>query len=336
MKFTDELVIDVSAGTGGAGCLSFRREKFVPRGGPDGGDGGDGGSIYLKATDHLNTLSIYRHRRIHRADNGASGMGRLRRGKSGEDIYLEVPVGTVVYDADTDELLGDLTSVDDVLCVAQGGFHGLGNARYKSSTNRAPRQTTQGTPGDQRHIRLELRLLADVGLLGVPNAGKSTLVQSISNARPKVAAYPFTTLDPMLGVVAVTELDSFVISDIPGLIDGAAEGVGLGLQFLKHLSRCRVLWHLVDLSSETRLTDFQVIERALADYHLDFSDKPRWLVLNKIDLLMPEDCAARRSQLLADIGWTGPVFEISGATQAGTSVLCQQVIRLLSMGSEVP
>lgn len=334
MKFVDEVVIEVVAGQGGAGCLSFRREKFVPRGGPDGGDGGDGGSVYLKATDHLNTLSIYRHRRIHRADNGAPGMGRLRRGKSGEDIYLTVPIGTVVYDANTDEFLGDLTAVDQVLCVAQGGFHGLGNARYKSSTNRAPRQTTKGSPGDQRHIRLELRLLADVGLLGVPNAGKSTLVQAISNARPKVAAYPFTTLDPMLGVVSVTELESFVISDIPGLIDGAAEGVGLGLQFLKHLSRCRVLWHLVDLASENRLLDFEAIERALAAYHIDFSDKPRWLVLNKIDCLTPEDCAARRAAFLSDVGWTGPVFEISGVTQAGTAALCQQVMRLLSQSPE--
>src|SRR3990167_4505981 len=247
MKFIDEAIIEVKAGDGGNGCLSFRREKYVPRGGPDGGDGGDGGSVYLVADENVNTLVDFRYQKRFEAERGHNGEGRQKTGKSGEDLVVKVPVGTLIYEADTHELIGDLTYHNQKLCVAKGGFHGLGNTRFKSSINRAPRKTTHGTPGDQRKLHLELKLLADVGLLGLPNAGKSTLIRAISDAHPKVADYPFTTLHPSLGVVRMELGRSFVVADIPGLIEGAAEGAGLGNQFLKHLARNRLLLHLVDI-----------------------------------------------------------------------------------------
>jgi len=330
VKFVDEVTIEVNAGNGGNGCLSFRREKFIPRGGPDGGDGGDGGSIYLIADPHLNTLAEFRHRRKYKAENGQPGMGRLRRGKSGQDLTVGVPLGTVIYDANTDEFIGDLTVAGQSFCVAAGGFHGLGNARYKSSINRSPRQTSKGTLGEQRFLRLELQLLADVGLVGLPNAGKSTLVRAVSNARPKVASYPFTTLHPILGVVAVDETHSFVISDIPGLLPGASQGIGLGIRFLKHLSRCRLLLHILDISGEKTeelLTAFHEIEREIDVFNPELSKKPRWLVLNKIDLLSPAEQRERVQTLIQGLGWTGKVFEISAAKRTGTKSLCDEIAK---------
>lgn len=251
MKFVDEASIKVFAGNGGNGCLSFRREKYIPRGGPDGGDGGDGGSVILEADENLNTMVDYRFVRSYRAENGETGRSRNCTGKSGEDLILRVPVGTTIIDEDSAEVLGDLAAHGDRLIVAQGGWHGLGNARYKSSTNRAPRQTSPGTEGEQRALKLELKVLADVGLLGLPNAGKSTLIRAVSAARPKVADYPFTTLVPNLGVVKVDAHRSFVVADIPGLIEGASDGAGLGIRFLKHLTRNRILLHLVDMAPKT-------------------------------------------------------------------------------------
>lgn len=289
MKFVDEATICVEAGDGGNGCLSFRREKYVPRGGPDGGDGGDGGSIYLVVDEGLNTLADFRFQRLFRAEAGRKGMGGNSSGKSGADRYIRVPQGTLVYDAGTDELLGDMVNAGDELLVAKGGVHGLGNARFKSSTNRAPRKTTRGTPGEKRNLQLELQVLADVGLLGMPNAGKSTFIRAVSAARPKVADYPFTTLYPHLGVVRVAAEQSFVIADIPGLIEGAAEGAGLGIQFLKHLARTRLLLHLVDIGNcadgAEAVRQIKIIERELAHYGAGLEKRERWLVLNKIDLL---------------------------------------------------
>ena len=289
MKFIDEVIIEVVAGNGGHGCMSFRREKFIPFGGPDGGDGGDGASIYFEAVPSLNTLIDLRYQRLYRAKSGESGAGALRTGKSGQDMIISVPVGTMVYDADTQEFIGDLAKPGERLCVAKGGWHGLGNARFKSSTNRAPRQTTKGKPGEERRLKCELKVLADVGLLGLPNAGKSTLVRAVSNATPKVADYPFTTIRPHLGVVRVGELQSFVISDIPGLIEGASEGVGLGHRFLKHLSRTAVLWHVVDLSEPDDaivIQNIKTIQNELKQYDPALLKKPQWLVFNKIDLAM--------------------------------------------------
>ena len=259
------------------GCLSFRREKYIPKGGPDGGDGGDGGSIYLQADSHINTLADFRHKRIFKAANGQAGMGRSRRGKDGIDLYIKVPLGTVVYDLETEEMLGDLTKQDQVMCIARGGFHGLGNERYKSSINRTPRETSNGSEGESRQLKLELKVLADVGMLGLPNAGKSTFIRAVSNATPKVADYPFTTLHPALGVVRVGELQSFVISDIPGLIEGASEGQGLGIQFLKHLSRTRILLHVIDIGfpEADPVTDFTIVENELQRYSEDLAAKPR-------------------------------------------------------------
>lgn len=325
MKFVDEATIRVEAGKGGDGCLSFRREKFIPRGGPDGGDGGDGGSVYLKVNEGLNTLVDFRHARLYRAQNGRPGMGKERAGKSAEDLVIEVPLGTLVYDDDTDELLGDLNQNHMQLLVAQGGFHGLGNTRFKSSTNRAPRQTTKGSAGDSRNLRLELQVLADVGLLGLPNAGKSTLIRSVSAARPKVADYPFTTLYPQLGVVQVDNHNSFVIADIPGLIEGASDGAGLGIQFLRHLNRTHLLLHLVDFGgSETvdKIAEqIKTIETEIARYDSGLLNKDRWMVLNKIDLLV-EEAAIERQQILLDlIDWSGPVYSISAVTGQG----CQEL-----------
>ncbi|HUH36783.1 MAG TPA: Obg family GTPase CgtA [Spongiibacteraceae bacterium] len=332
MKFVDEAVIRVRAGNGGNGCLSFRREKYLPKGGPDGGDGGDGGSVWLVADNAVNTMVDYRYVRAYQAQNGEAGRGANRTGRSGEDLILRVPVGTTVIDEDTGERIGDLRESGQRLLVAQGGFHGLGNARYKSSVNRAPRQTSPGSEGEVRQLRLELKLLADVGLLGLPNAGKSTLIRAISAAKPKVADYPFTTLVPNLGVVRVQAHRSFVVADIPGLIEGAAEGAGLGVRFLKHLTRTRLLLHVVDmapLDGSDPLDGLQAITRELAAFSPALALRPRWLVLNKLDLL-PEDIRAERcDQLLEALGTTAPVYRISAISGDGTERLCQDIMRYL-------
>ena len=326
MKFVDEATIRVEAGKGGDGCLSFRREKFIPRGGPDGGDGGDGGSVYLVADEGLNTLVDFRHARLYRAQKGQPGMGKERIGKKGEDLYVKVPLGTIVYDDDTDEIIGDITDKDQSLLVAQGGFHGLGNTRYKSSTNRAPRQTSKGSAGEQRNLRLELQLLADVGLLGLPNAGKSTFISQVSAARPKIADYPFTTLYPNLGVVRIDHNNSFVIADIPGLIEGAAEGAGLGVQFLRHLSRTRLLLHLVDICGDNDagsvLHDINTITNELNRYADELGQKPRWLVFNKIDTMQETDVTKLAQTVLNELNWTSPFYCISAVTGQG----CQELV----------
>jgi GTP-binding protein len=326
MKFVDEAIIFVEAGDGGNGCLSFRREKYVPRGGPDGGDGGDGGSIYLIVDEGLNTLADFRYQKKFRAESGRKGEGGERIGKSGEDLYIKVPLGTLVYDADTQELIGDMVKKDDVLLVAKGGFHGLGNARFKSSTNRAPRQTTKGSPGEKRKLHLELQVLADVGLLGLPNAGKSTFIRAVSAAKPKVADYPFTTLHPHLGVVRIGPEQSFVIADIPGLIEGAAQGAGLGIQFLKHLSRTRLLLHLVDIASceniDAAIKNIHIIENELAEFGGGLENRPRWLVLNKADLLPEADAEKYRKAISKKIGKDIPVFLISAVSGKG----CQELV----------
>jgi GTP-binding protein len=336
MKFVDEATIRVQAGNGGHGCLSFRREKYVERGGPDGGDGGNGGSVYLVADDGLNTLVDFRVARKFRAETGQGGAGRNMTGKSGDDLDVRVPAGTIVHDVDTGELIGDLTEDGQRLKVAEGGKGGLGNTRFKSSTNRAPRKTTNGTPGEGRHLRLELKLLADVGLVGLPNAGKSTLIRAMSAAKPRVADYPFTTLHPNLGVVSVGRLQSFVMADIPGLIEGAAEGAGLGHQFLRHLQRTRLLLHLVDISpAEGDPTDaFRAIESELGKFSSDLAQKPRWLVINKTDLLADDDLEVAREILLTELGWAGPVFLVSAATGAGTEALGQAIMQELDRMNE--
>lgn len=333
MKFVDEATITVDAGKGGDGCLSFRREKYIPRGGPDGGDGGDGGSVYLIVDSGLNTLVDFRFKRRFRATNGQPGAGRERIGKSGEDLVVKVPRGTLVYDAETDELIGDLITDEQQLLVAKGGFHGLGNTRFKSSVNRAPRKTTPGTPGESRALRLELKLLADVGLLGLPNAGKSTLIRAVSAARPKVADYPFTTLIPNLGVVRLGTEQSFVIADIPGIIEGAAEGAGLGLRFLKHLERTRLLLHLVDISGgdpeREPITDFQTISDELARHDEKLAAQPRWLVLNKIDTVAETQVDAVEA-LFLEHGWDGPVFRISAVSGENCEALMWAIHQALN------
>jgi len=331
--FVDEAIISVEAGDGGNGCVSFRREKFIPRGGPNGGDGGDGGSIYLVADHNLNTLVDFRHRRKFRAERGRDGMGRNMTGRSGADLSIVVPLGTRVFDADTGETIGELLNDGETLLVAQGGFHGIGNARFKSSTNRAPRQWTPGTPGEQRSLRLELILLADVGLLGLPNAGKSSLIRKISNATPKVASYPFTTLQPNLGVVSLGPNRSFVVADIPGLIRGAAQGAGLGIRFLRHLARTRLLLHVLDVAPLDEQVDpaarVREVEAELAAFGGDLPGKERWLVLNKIDLLDPADLERRRARILERLEWTRPVFAVSALTGAGTAVLVDALMERL-------
>ena len=340
MKFVDEVEIRVEAGDGGNGVVSFRREKYIPKGGPDGGDGGDGGDVYLEADENLNTLIDYRFERIHRAQRGQNGMGKNCTGKRGEDVVLKVPVGTRATDLETGEVLGDLTRHGIRRMVAKGGFHGLGNARFKSSTNRAPRQKTNGTPGEIRQLKLELMLLADVGLLGMPNAGKSTFIRSVSAAKPKVADYPFTTLIPNLGVVNPAPHASFVIADIPGLIEGAAEGAGLGIRFLKHLERCRLLLHLVDLApyDDTDPAEQAVkIVHELEKYSPELAAKPRWLVVNKTDLLDDDTIAERLQQVTEALAWDGPVFQISALAKQGTDVLCKAVLEHLeSLPKEDP
>jgi len=329
MKFVDEVEIRVEAGDGGNGVVGFRREKYVPKGGPDGGDGGDGGSVFLVADENLNTLIDYRFERFHRAERGQNGQGGNCTGRGGADLFLSVPVGTRATDVDTGEVLGDLTRHGQQLKVAQGGYHGLGNARFKTSTNRAPRQKTNGSPGEIRTLKLELLLLADVGLLGMPNAGKSTFIRSVSAAKPKVADYPFTTLVPNLGVVRQDSQRSFVIADIPGLIEGAADGAGLGIRFLKHLERCRILLHLVDMlpADSSRPADHvSAIIQELERYSPKLAAKPRWLVLNKMDLLLDEEVEALRSDIVSELGWDGPVYVVSAYQKLGVEQLCRDVM----------
>ncbi len=329
MKFIDEAVIEVLAGDGGDGAASFRREKFVPRGGPDGGDGGRGGSIYAVADRNINTLIDYRYARIHRAKSGEKGRGADQYGRGAEDVLLRVPVGTVITNADTGEPIADLTTDAQQALIAKGGAGGLGNLHFKSSTNRAPRQFTKGEPGEQRRLKLELRVLADVGLLGMPNAGKSTLIRAISAARPKVAEYPFTTLAPNLGVVRTGEAKSFVVADIPGLIEGAADGAGLGHRFLRHLARTRLLLHLVDLApldpAADPLHDARAIVRELRRYDSSLVDKPRWLVLNKLDLLPEDERAGRVAAFVKAYRWKGPVFAIAAIDGTGCRELTFKV-----------
>lgn len=333
MKFVDEATIRVNAGNGGHGCLSFRREKYIERGGPDGGDGGHGGSVYLVADPSLNTLADFRMARKFKAEGGEGGSGRNKTGKSGDDLEINVPCGTVVHDVDTGELICDLTEAGQRQMVAEGGRGGLGNTRFKSSVNRAPRKTTNGTQGEARHLALELKVLADVGLLGMPNAGKSTLISAMSSAKPRIADYPFTTLHPNLGVVRVGRLQSFVMADIPGLIEGASTGAGLGIQFLKHLQRTGLLLHLVDIAPinpDTRPADeVTAIARELTNFSADLAEKDRWLVINKTDLLPPDELATARQELLATLEWSAPVFEVSAATGEGTEALAQAVMRYL-------
>jgi GTP-binding protein len=325
MKFIDEAVIEVHAGKGGDGSASFRREKFVPRGGPDGGDGGRGGSIDAIADRNINTLVDYRYERIFRARNGESGHGSDCNGRSADDVLLRVPVGTVVSDVETGETLIDLATHGQQTTLAKGGAGGMGNLNFKSSTNRAPRQFTRGMPGESRKLKLELKVLADVGLLGLPNAGKSTFIRSVSAAKPKVADYPFTTLQPNLGVVRVDNNRSFVIADIPGLIEGAAEGAGLGHQFLRHLARTRLLLHLVDIApfdpDADPVADARAIVEELRKYDEALYAKPRWLVLNKADLLQDEERAARMQRFITDYGWTGRSFIISAINGEGCDQL---------------
>jgi GTP-binding protein len=328
MKFVDEALITVQAGKGGNGCMSFRREKYIPKGGPDGGDGGDGGSIFVEADSGLNTLIDYRFTRHYKAQNGEGGQGRQCTGSKGEDLVLKVPVGTTIVDVDTDEVLADLTVVGQVEKIAQGGWHGLGNMRFKSSVNRAPRQTTKGSEGELRNVRLELRVLADVGLLGLPNAGKSTLIRSISAAKPKVANYPFTTLVPNLGVVRTEAHRSFVVADIPGIIEGAAEGAGLGIRFLKHLARNRVLLHLVDMAPWDEVTPAEAAVTAVNElnkFSPTLAEQPRWLLLNKIDMVPEEELEERCQSVIDALEWDGPVFRISAINKQGTDLLVHQL-----------
>lgn len=324
MKFVDEAPIQVQAGKGGNGMMSFRKEKFIAKGGPNGGDGGDGGSVYLIADENLNTLIDYRFQPKYKAEDGQKGGSKDCTGHKGADLILPVPVGTTVIDMDTEEVFGDLTEHGQKLKVAQGGFHGLGNTRFKSSTNRAPRKTTHGTPGEARNLKLELKVLADVGMLGLPNAGKSSFIRAVSSAKPKVADYPFTTLVPNLGVVKVQQYRSFVIADIPGLIEGAAEGAGLGVRFLKHLTRCRLLMHMVDMAppdGSDPADNVRVIVEELHKFSSTLAQRERWLLLNKIDLLPPDEVEERCQQLVDKLGWTGPVFRLSALNREGTDVI---------------
>ncbi len=334
MKFVDEATISVQAGNGGHGCLSFRREKFIEFGGPDGGDGGDGGSVYVQAVPGINTLIDYRFAKTFKAKSGQGGMGRLRKGKSAEDLVLPVPVGTKVVENETGELIADLNAVGQRACVAQGGYHGLGNARFKSSTNQSPRKITQGQPGEARTLQLALHLLADVGLVGLPNAGKSTLIRSVSAAKPKVADYPFTTLYPQLGVVKLGAYQSFVMADIPGLIEGAAEGHGLGIRFLKHLSRTAILLHVVDVASadgSDPAEAFRQVESELAKYDDDLVNKPRFLVLNKMDLVPETEREVLKAAIVRNLGWEGEVFAISAVSGEGTKALCSALMQQIKL-----
>lgn len=336
MKFVDEAKVYVEAGKGGNGACSFLRLKFMPFGGPDGGDGGDGGSVFLQADGSINTLVDYRYIRTYKAENGEKGSGQNCTGKSGKDLILRVPIGTVIYDEDTDELIADLTKPGEQACVAQGGRHGVGNARFKSSVNRAPRRTIPGQEGEKRNLRLELKVLADVGLVGMPNAGKSTLISAMSAARPKIADYPFTTLYPSLGVVRVTRFNSFVIADLPGLIEGAAEGAGLGIRFLKHVARTRLLFHVVDVTTDESdpVENVQIITKELAKFNEDLFHKERWLILNKIDLLPPETVEEHCRDIIQRLNWQGKVFMVSGLAKEGLEELAKQAMRYLNEQNE--
>jgi GTP-binding protein len=329
MKFVDEASITVTAGSGGNGSASFRREKYIPFGGPDGGDGGRGGSVFLQGDSGLNTLVDFRHLRKYKAQNGQHGSGRNMTGKSGDDIVVRVPLGTIVSDEENGEVMGEVTEAGERLMVAKGGKGGLGNVHFKSSTNRAPRQTVPGEAGEARQLHLELKVLADIGLLGFPNAGKSTLISAVSAARPKVADYPFTTLYPNLGVVRIDVERSFVIADIPGLIEGAAEGTGLGIQFLKHLQRTRLLLHLVDLAplalDVDPVSQVRQLEEEMRKFDAGLADKPRWLVFTKADLMPPEEARARAEEAVAELGWEAPWMLISSVTKSGTDELMQRV-----------
>ena len=328
MKFVDEAQIHVQAGAGGSGCVSFRREKFIPLGGPDGGDGGDGGSVWLVADENLNTLIDFRHERRFKAQRGENGRGRQMFGKAGADTEIRVPVGTAVTNVATEELIGDLTKHGQKLLVARGGQGGQGNVHFKSSVTRAPRRATPGSEGEEREIALELRVLADVGLLGFPNAGKSTFIRAVSAATPRVADYPFTTLQPHLGVVSVETHRSFVIADIPGLIEGAADGAGLGIQFLRHIQRTRLLLHLVDLmpvDDSDPVEQVHAIEAELGKYDPELLRKPRWLVLNKADLLLPEEAMQRAQEIVKALDWQAAWFLVSAIGHEGTREVCLKI-----------
>jgi len=334
VKFIDEANIYVKAGNGGSGIVSFRREKYIPLGGPDGGDGGDGGSVYMVASDDLNTLSDFRHTRRFVAKKGARGKGKNCTGAKGEDVIITVPLGTIITTLEQGELIADMTDDrSEPVLIARGGFHGLGNTRYKSSTNRAPRQFTEGSEGEQFDLKLEMKVIADVGLLGMPNAGKSTFIRSVSAAKPKVADYPFTTLHPNLGVVAVSRHRSFVIADIPGLIEGAAEGVGLGIQFLRHLQRTRLLLHIIDvIPLETDTPAVDAANKILAElrrYDEALYAKPRWLVLNKLDLVSDDEQQVVCDKIVNGLDWKGPVYQISAINKQGVDVLCNDIMSTL-------
>lgn len=337
MKFVDEARIHVAAGDGGNGCVSFRREKFVPFGGPDGGDGGDGGHVWAVADEELNTLADFRFTRRFTAKRGENGAGANRTGARGDDCEIAMPLGTVIRDEETGELIGDLSTPGQRLMLAHGGWHGIGNARYKSSTNRAPRQSTPGKPGDARMLTLELKLIADVGLAGLPNAGKSSLIRAVSAATPKVADYPFTTLHPNLGVVRLGPTESFVMVDVPGLIAGAAEGVGLGTQFLRHLQRTRLLLHLVDpvpMTGETPAQAVRVVADELQRYGPAVADIPRWLVVTKADTMSEADAQSAVEGLVEELDWTGPRFLISSQSGAGVDGLMREIHRHLQEQAE--
>ncbi|WP_099350238.1 Obg family GTPase CgtA [Erwinia amylovora] len=332
MKFVDEATILVVAGDGGNGCVSFRREKYIPRGGPDGGDGGDGGDVYMQADENLNTLIDYRFEKSFRAERGQNGQSRDCTGKRGNDILIKVPVGTRIIDQGTGETLGDMTHHQQKMMVAKGGWHGLGNTRFKSSVNRTPRQKTMGTPGEKRDLQLELMLLADVGMLGLPNAGKSTFIRAVSAAKPKVADYPFTTLVPSLGVVRMDSEQSFVVADIPGLIEGASDGAGLGIRFLKHLERCRVLLHTIDLApidESDPVENARIILGELEKYSDKLFQKPRWLVFNKVDLLDEEEAESRAKAIAEALGWTDKYYLTSAANRTGVNALCWDVMAFI-------
>ena len=338
MKFVDEASINVTAGKGGDGSASFRREKYIQYGGPDGGDGGEGGSVYLEGDSGLNTLVDFRHRRSYKAQNGVPGKGQEKYGKKGESIYIRVPLGTVVTDEVNDVTIGDVTEHGQHLLVARGGRGGLGNVHFKSSTNRAPRKFIPGGPGEEVQLHLELKVLADIGLLGFPNAGKSTLISTVSAARPKVADYPFTTLYPNLGVVRVGVDSSFVIADVPGLIEGAAEGAGLGVQFLKHLQRTRLLLHLVEIAPLDEMPPAEAIrklQQELLNFDATLADKPRWLVFTKLDILEREEAENIVKEAVDELGWTDPWFMISSVTRSGTDELVQSVGRALDEMKEL-
>lgn len=333
MKFVDEAQVRVEAGDGGNGTIGFRREKFIPLGGPDGGDGGNGGSVYLVGVENMNTLVDFRYQSVYRAQRGQNGMSRNCTGRKGDDAFVSVPLGTRVSDSETGEILGELVKEGETLLVAQGGFHGLGNTRFKSSVNRAPQIASKGSEGEHRLLNLELTLIADVGLLGMPNAGKSSLIRSVSSATPKVADYPFTTLYPNLGVVRIDELRNFVIADIPGVIEGAAEGAGLGLQFLKHLERTGLLLHVVDIepyeSSESPILAAKKIIAEVEKWNENLANKPRWLVLNKVDRVLDEELDAHCQEIIDALNWTAPVFKIAAINGQGTKELMFAIMEFL-------